>query len=115
VRLPIVAALFFALAAAGSAQAPDTQASAQAGAVVFHDNCARCHGADLEGSQKAPRLADIGKKKHWTDDRITNRILNGAGKMPAFRQTLSDQQIQQLIAFLRAENRPALPSTPKQD
>ena len=112
VKFTIPAALFLALAAHGSAQAPDLQAAAQAGAAVFQSNCARCHGADLEGGKKAPALAEIRKKKHWTDDRITYRILNGAGKMPAFRETLSDEQIRDLIAYLRAENRPAPPPAP---
>jgi mono/diheme cytochrome c family protein len=115
VKFQIVPALFLALIATGSAQVADTQANEQAGAVLFHDNCARCHGANLEGSKKVPSLADINKKEHWTDERITQRILNGAGtKMPSFRDSLSEQQIQQLVAYLRAENRPAPPSAPVQ-
>jgi mono/diheme cytochrome c family protein len=114
VRFQILPALFLAFAAACPAQAPDTQAAAQAGAVLFHANCARCHGANLEGSKKVPALAEIRTKKHWTDERITHRILNGEGKMPPFRDSLSGEQIQQLIAFLRAENRPAPPATPEQ-
>lgn len=105
----ICLAFFAAVIASGSAQVPDTHAAEQAGAVLFHDNCARCHGANLEGSKKGPALAEIRTKKHWTDDRITNRILNGEGKMPPFRDSLHTDQIQQLIAYLRAENRPAPP------
>jgi mono/diheme cytochrome c family protein len=77
------------------------------GALLFRDNRARCHGANLEGSKKAPPLVDIQKKKHWTEDRITHRILNGAGKMPSFRNSLSEAQILQLVGYLRAEDRPA--------
>jgi mono/diheme cytochrome c family protein len=114
VKPQILPALFLAIAATGWAQAPDTQAAAQAGAALFQNNCARCHGANLEGSKKAPRLAEIDKKKHWTDERITNRILNGEGKkMPPFREALSADQIQQLVAFLRSENRPAPPPSPQ--
>jgi mono/diheme cytochrome c family protein len=110
VKLQILPALFLALAAVGSAQVPDTQAAAQAGAGLYRDNCARCHGTNLEGSKKAPALAGIGKKKHWTDEKITDRIQNGEGKkMPPFRDSLSAEQIQQLIAFLRTENRPTPP------
>ena len=115
-------ALVFALIANGPAQVPATQSAgqavdpslAQAGAVLFQSNCARCHGANLEGTKKAPALAEIRTKKHWTDERITTRILNGAGsKMPAFRDSLSADQIKQLIAYLRAENRPAPPDAAK--
>jgi mono/diheme cytochrome c family protein len=113
VKFQVLSVLFFALVATGSAQAPDTQAAEQAGAVLFRDNCARCHGASLEGTKKAPAIAEIRKKKHWTDERITNRILNGEGKkMPPFRDSLSQEQIQQLIAYLRAENRPTPPPAP---
>jgi mono/diheme cytochrome c family protein len=72
---------------------PDTQAAQKAGAVLFRDNCARCHGTNLEGSKKAPAIAEIRKKKHWTDESITNRILNGEGKMPPFRESLSVEEI----------------------
>jgi mono/diheme cytochrome c family protein len=113
VKLQILPTLLLALVATGSAQVPDAQGpkpnQAEAGTVLFRDNCARCHGANLEGSKKAPAIAEIRTKKHWTDERITNRILNGEGKMPPFRDSLSGEQIQQLIAYLRAENRSTAP------
>lgn len=112
VKLLILSALLLAFAATGSAQAPDAEAAAQAGAVLFRANCARCHGVGLEGGKKAPKLVDIREKKHWTDERITNRILKGEGKMPSFRDSLSADQIQQIVAFLRAENRPPVPPAP---
>jgi mono/diheme cytochrome c family protein len=109
----ICPALFAALVATASAQVPDAQAAEQAGAVLFHVNCARCHGADLEGTKKGPALAAIHTKKRWTEAKITHQILNGEGKMPPFRDSLQADQIQQLVAYLRAENRPAPPSTPQ--
>jgi mono/diheme cytochrome c family protein len=115
VKFQVLSAVFLALLTTGSAQVPDTQAAEQAGAVLFRGNCARCHGANLEGTKKAPAIAEIRKKKHWTDERITDRVLNGAGKkMPPFRESLSDEQIQQLIAYLRAENRPTPPPAAEQ-
>jgi mono/diheme cytochrome c family protein len=99
--LPLLAR-FLTLVATGAAQALE-----QAGAALFQDNCARCHGTNLEGTKKAPPLAEIHKQKHWTAEKITNRILNGAGKkMPPFRDSLSEKEVQQLVAYLRAENRP---------
>jgi mono/diheme cytochrome c family protein len=114
VNLRILPALFLALIASGSAQVPDAQAAVQAGAILFRDNCARCHGANLEGGKKAPALAEIRQKKHWTDERITHRIQNGEGKMPPFRDSLNNDQIQQLIAYLRADNRPTPPPAAEQ-
>jgi mono/diheme cytochrome c family protein len=122
VKREILSTLLLVFVAAGSARVlhaqvaqPDQAAQADqaaAGAGLFRDHCARCHGADLAGTKKGPSLAEIRTKKHWTDERITNRILNGAGKMPPFRESLSADQIQQLIAYLRAENRPAPPPAP---
>jgi mono/diheme cytochrome c family protein len=115
VKFQVLPVLFLALIATGSAQVPDTRAAEQAGAVVFRDNCARCHGANLEGTKKAPALAEIRTKRHWTDERITNRVLNGLGKkMPSFRESLSVEQIQHVIAYLRTENRPTLPPASEQ-
>ncbi len=115
VKFPVPPVLFFALIATGSAQGPDIRGAEQAGALLFRDNCARCHGAHLEGTKKAPALAEIHKKKHWTAERITDRILKGEGKkMPPFRESLSDEQIQRLVAYLRAENRPAPPPVSEQ-
>jgi mono/diheme cytochrome c family protein len=115
VKALAISAILLASCAIGAAQTPDAQTAVNAGAVVFRDNCARCHGADLAGGKKAPALAEINKKKHSTDDRITNRILNGEGKMPPFRESLSDAQIKQLIAYLRADNRPTPPPAPAQN
>jgi mono/diheme cytochrome c family protein len=109
VRYLILPAIVLAFAAVGSAQDPQPDQAA-AGAVLFHDHCAKCHGVNLEGTKKGPALDKIRTKKYWTDEKITNRINNGAGsKMPAFKDSLSSDQIQQLIAYLRAENRPTPP------
>ena len=112
-RKQIFPALLIAFVAFGSAQAPQSN-QAESGAILFRDNCARCHGSNREGTKKGPVLAGIGKKKHWTDEKITNRILNGEGKMPSFRDSLSSEQIQQLVTFLRAENHPPAPPAPQQ-
>jgi mono/diheme cytochrome c family protein len=116
VKLQIGLVFFSALVATSVARSQAVAtADISAGAVLFRDNCARCHGANLEGTGKAPALAEIRTKKHWTDERITNRILSGAGKkMPAFRGSLTEDQIRQLIAYLRAENRPPQPTAPEQ-
>jgi mono/diheme cytochrome c family protein len=115
VKLHVFPIVFLALVVTGAAQASDGLNADVSGAVLFRDNCARCHGPDLKGTRKAPALAEIRSKKHWTDERITNRILDGAGKkMPAFRESFTEDQIRELIAYLRAENRPTPPAAPEQ-
>lgn len=84
---------------------------AKAGAVLYRDKgCAYCHGAAGEGTKKAPSLADIRADKAWPPEKITDQILNGGKKMPPFRDSLSDEEIAQLVAYLRAKNRPAPPA-----
>jgi mono/diheme cytochrome c family protein len=104
------------LAAAVSASAhasSKSDADAKAGAVLFRDKgCAYCHGADLVGTRKAPALVDIRKDKAWPPDKMTNQILNGGQKMPPFRESLDDNQIAQMVAYLRAKNRPNPPPLP---
>jgi mono/diheme cytochrome c family protein len=40
---------------------------------------------------------------------MADQILNGGKKMPAFRESLSDDEIAQIVAYLRAKNRPVPP------
>lgn len=48
---------------------------------IYKNNCASCHGADLEGTS-APSLVDVGSK--FSEDEIKDIIINGTdGGMPA--------------------------------
>lgn len=79
--------------------------------MLFRDTgCTYCHGADLKGTKKAPALEDVARDKVWTPAKMTDQILNGGQKMPPFRDSLSDEQIADLVAFLRAKKRPAIPA-----
>ena len=98
------------LLAATAAFAADSKEAAKAGAALFRDKgCTFCHGVDLKGTKKAPALAAIRTDKAWPADKITDQILNGGKKMPPFRDSLSDDEIQQLVEFLRAKDRPTPP------
>jgi mono/diheme cytochrome c family protein len=87
-----------------------TRADEKAGAVLFQGKgCAHCHGAGGSGGKKGPDLTNIRKNKLWTPPRITNQILNGGQKMPPFSDSLTDPEIAQVVAYLRAKHRPAPP------
>jgi mono/diheme cytochrome c family protein len=106
VLLPVLL-LFAALPALGSAK---TRADEQAGALLFaQKGCAHCHGPGGSGGKKGPDLANLRNDKLWTAAKITNQILNGGQKMPAFSDSLTDPEIAQLVAYLRARHRPAPP------
>ena len=85
--------------------------SAKNGSVLFRDKgCTYCHGPAGEGAKKGPALTDVWKDKTWTNEKITNQILNGGQKMPPFRDSVSDEEVADLIAWLRAKNKPVPPA-----
>ena len=87
------------------------RADEQAGALLFaQKGCVHCHGPGGSGGKKGPDLANLRKNKVWTPAKITNQILNGGQKMPAFSDSLTDAEIAQVVAYLRAKHRPAPPA-----
>ena len=109
---PALLLVLFALAAlpAHALFGSRTMAAEQAGALLFRDKgCAHCHGAGGTGGKKGPDLTGLRKDKLWTPAKITNQILNGGQKMPPFSDSITDEQVAQLIAYLRAKHRPVPP------
>jgi cytochrome c oxidase cbb3-type subunit III len=94
-----------AAAASGSGQAASaTPTPAQAGSAIFQQNCAFCHGRDAMGGETGPDLTRselVAKDKDGTKiaEVIHNGRLTTEKKMPPF--PLPDQQIAELIAFIR--------------
>ena len=83
-----------------------SKADEQAGANLFRDKgCAYCHGAAGQGTQKGPSLANV--RKTMKPAQISAQIENGGQKMPSFSDSLSHDEVAQLVAFLRAKHRPA--------
>jgi mono/diheme cytochrome c family protein len=113
VALAIVfaAALSHSVLAADSAHS--TKADEQAGALLFRQqDCAHCHGPEGIGGKKAPPLTSLRTNKDWPPEKIAHQILNGGQKMPPFGDSLTDAQIAQLVAYLRAKHKPVLPDAP---
>ena len=75
------------------------QGDAEAGAAVFASaGCGGCHtlsAANASGSV-GPNL-DEAKPDH---DLVVDRVTNGQGVMPSFKGQLSDQQIQDVAAYV---------------
>jgi mono/diheme cytochrome c family protein len=91
--------------------ASKTEADERAGAALFVDKgCTFCHGVGGAGTNKAPSLVDIRKDKAWPADKIKNQIMNGGQKMPPFADSLTDEEVSQLIAYLLAKHRPVVPT-----
>ncbi len=77
------------------------EGDATAGVQVYKDNCAACHGANMEGSV-GPALADTEFVAGSEDAEIISVVANGraANGMPAFVETLSEQQVLDVVALL---------------
>jgi mono/diheme cytochrome c family protein len=101
---------FLGVLASMPAQAASPDSDAQAGAILFRDKgCAYCHGVGGVGTPKGPSLLDIRSNKDWPAEKMTDQILNGGQKMPPFRESLNDEEIGKLVAYLRAKDRPVPP------
>ncbi|GBE19019.1 Cbb3-type cytochrome c oxidase subunit CcoP1 [archaeon BMS3Abin16] len=78
------------------------EGDAISGVQVYKDNCAACHGANMEGSV-GPAFADNEFVTGSEDAEIVSVVTNGraANGMPAFTEQLSEQQILDVVALLK--------------
>lgn len=77
------------------------------GTALYQQNCSACHDAEnLELAKKPPKLFGLFQKPTLpsgapaTDDQVRKTILDGRGIMPPFRQTLDDEQVNELLKYL---------------
>jgi quinohemoprotein ethanol dehydrogenase len=66
-----------------------------AGEQVFLDNCSGCHGVNGRGGNGGPTLANASDL-----DSVVAQVRNGGGGMPAFENSLSSQQINDVSAYV---------------
>jgi mono/diheme cytochrome c family protein len=81
------------------AQPPAAEGDAEAGKAVFASaGCGGCHTLADAGSSGAvgPNL-DEAKPDH---DLVVERVTNGKGAMPSFKDSLSEEQIQDVAAYV---------------
>ena len=76
-------------------------------AAVYKAKCAMCHGATGAGDTpmgKKLAVKPLGSPEVQknSDDQLHQIIAKGSGKMPAFGAKLSDEQVEQLVALVRA-------------
>lgn len=74
-------------------------AEALEGARLFYSKgCQYCHTVAGEGGEWGPDLTDAHARMRAST--ITDRILNGVGEMPPYRQRVTAEELAALIAFL---------------
>jgi mono/diheme cytochrome c family protein len=76
------------------------------GQQVFGSQCARCHYANKDAALDGPGLFGLFRRKYLrsgapaNDERVTNVILHGRGMMPAMGNSMDEEQLQALLAYL---------------
>jgi mono/diheme cytochrome c family protein len=79
------------------------------GAEVFKLNCSKCHGDKGEGSKKGIPLIS-GHALNHSELEYVQRVSDGKeGKMPAFRNKLSADEIKAVVEYVRGTLQSGLP------
>jgi mono/diheme cytochrome c family protein len=100
---------------------PDSATLVARGKVVYVEQCARCHGANLEGEAdwrrrlpngrlRAPPHDVKGHTWHHSDEQLFDMVKNGTAglmpgyetDMPAYKETLSDVDISAVLSFIES-------------
>lgn len=72
------------------------------GEEIYELVCARCHGSGLEGGV-GPALGSGSDAAANGHDYYLQTISRGRGRMPAFGSSLSEEQIELVIRYLREQ------------
>lgn len=77
------------------------------GAALFKAKCVSCHGADGAGNTPAGQKLKVrdlrsAEVQKLSDAQLATAIAKGKGKMKPFENSLSKEQINQLVAHVRS-------------
>lgn len=76
------------------------------GHAVFQTQCARCHNDRKDAPLNGPALIGVFKKPYLhsgapaNDERVTDTVLHGHGLMPAMGNSIDQQDLNDLLAYL---------------
>jgi mono/diheme cytochrome c family protein len=77
------------------------------GRKIYDAHCDRCHEPYSTRGKKGPGLQGVFKRQYLSlsglpanDERVTDIIRMGRNEMPGYSQTLSPQEIQDLLAYM---------------
>ena len=97
--LAIVFAYAIAVLPARPQDVPQSRAPSAQAPPLFTRTCTLCHGADSQGTDRAPTLVNSAKLRSMPDSEIADVIQKGKDKMPAF--PFPPAQIEELLRYIR--------------
>lgn len=78
-----------------------------AGRRIYDNYCDRCHAPYSSRGRQGPSMKGVFQRQYLpmsgmpaNDDRVTDIVRMGRNKMPGYAQVLSQQQINELLAYL---------------
>jgi len=85
----------------GEGEASGGGGNAELGAAVFGENCSTCHGATGLGGNGGPDLTTMPLAQ--TEEGTIQQVTNGGGGMPPFGGVLSEEEIENVAAYVVQE------------
>lgn len=81
---------------------PAIAADTASGAKIFSANCAACHtgGRNIVAAAKTLKKEALEKYQMNSFDAIVHQVQNGKNAMPAFKNRLKDQQIEDVASYV---------------
>jgi len=102
--LPVAVSVLLLLTVSTLRANPGPDKAATAG--TYRTKCAMCHGPDGAGSAvgKSMSIPDLRSSvvQNTADGELAQIISNGKGGMPAFKSSLSADQIHALVTYVRS-------------
>ena len=119
-RIPLVLAFVLVLSGTTAAQQAlspaDLTPAEKSGRTLFQTKCAMCHvgqepGTEARDDENAPQarptLGPVLSQRHANNEAgLREKIQLGSDRMPGYRYTLTDEQIDQVIAFMKTVDGP---------
>jgi mono/diheme cytochrome c family protein len=94
--------LFMPTVSAQDAASAQDKAKIEAGENVYNNNCQACHG---DGLVSSGQIFDLRRLTANDRARFDNSVRNGKNQMPPWKGVLSDEEIDQVWHYIRANAR----------
>ncbi len=103
------------LSAQAAQSSPPLNDAEKAGRKIFQTRCAMCHvgqepAVEMASPSAERRPATMGpllsRANTTNESALKQKIKDGSAKMPGYKYTLTDQQVDQVVAFMKTVDKP---------